>query len=636
MKIIKIFFAALMLVLLLSCSQEKKPGYTPGQSHTSEGGQTSGPDYTKLTQSNHPRIMLTEETVGTIKSQVAAGDMAVKKLHEIIINAANAYLRAAPLTYTLVGVRLLDTSNAANEQITCLSYAWRLTGDTRYRDKAISVMETVCDFPDWNAPTHFLDAGEMAYGVGIGYDWLYDQLTVEQRRKIVTALDKYAFRNAINKKWNLNFYESPTNWNQVCNGGLVTAALACYEDCLNDARTIISNGTESNLRMVKQMYEPDGNYPEGYAYWGYGSSYQCLLLASLESCLGYDFEINNVKGWSKTGEWILFMECMNNRCFNYSDGAPSSTPRAPLWYLASRLKKPSLLYVELKKLYSGKYPTGGINKYLPMVITYASKIGTGNIEPPTEHFWKGGGENPVALVHGDWSFTDTDMMLGIKAGRCDYSHGHMDVGSFVYDAMGVNWSVDLGLQDYNSMAAAAASAGRSSGYEQTSMRWDFFRYNNFNHSTITINGAKHLVSARVPISEVYNTEGRMGVKINMTSAVSDQCRSAFRTVTYENNRNLVVTDEISAMLNSSAKLRWTMVTLAVPTIEENRIKLTSGIKTMYLKVSNSLDTRVTFKTWSTVGQSYDAPNDGYYECGFEATVTSGKTCTFTTILTPDA
>ena len=627
------------LIILAACKPEDKPSeFIPGQSHSTdrEGGGKNQPDFTRLTAANHPRILLTDETVNAIKARLDAGDAIIKSLHSVIMNAADGYLHAKPLTHTLIGVRLLDTSDAANNQINCLGYAWRLTGDTRYRDKAVSILETVCDFPDWNAPTHFLDAGEMAYAVGVGYDWLYSELSTEQKRKIVSALDKYAFQNAINKKWNLNFYESATNWNQVCNGGLVTAALACYEDCAANAKTIIDKGVESNLRMAAQMYNPDGNYPEGYGYWGYGSSYECLLLSSLESALGSDYGINDIPGWKKSGKWILFMECMNGRCFNYCDCDATSDPRPPLWYMAWKFNDPSLVYIELDKLAAGDYPRGGINKYMPMVVASASKFEASSIKAPSEHFWKGGGENPVALVHGDWSFSASDMMLGVKAGRCDYSHGHMDVGSFVFDSQGVNWSVDLGLQDYNSMASAAQAAGRSAGYSQDSMRWDFLRYNNLNHSTITINGAKHLVGARVSFTESYDTDAKRGVKLNMTSAVSDQCRSAYRTVTWENNRDLVIVDEIGAQLLSSAKLRWTMVTMAVPTVLEDGIKLESKGRTLYIKSTNDLGIKLNWKTWPTSGHSYDASNDGYYECGFEATVTSGKTCIFTTTLTPDA
>lgn len=45
--------------------------------------------------------------------------------------------------------------------------------------------------------------------------------------------------------------------------------------------------------------------------------------------------------------------------------------------------------------------------------------------------------------------------------------------------------------------------------------------------------------------------------------------------------------------------------------------------------------KVTLKTWSTVGESYDASNAGYYEAGFETKVTSGQTDTFTVTLSPN-
>ena len=45
--------------------------------------------------------------------------------------------------------------------------------------------------------------------------------------------------------------------------------------------------------------------------------------------------------------------------------------------------------------------------------------------------------------------------------------------------------------------------------------------------------------------------------------------------------------------------------------------------------------KITLKTWSTVGESYDASNAGYYEAGFESKVTSGQTDTFTVTLSPN-
>ena len=222
---------------------------------------------------------MTEDDVTAIKTKLTAGtDANLKKLHECIIAYADKALTAKDLVYEVKGKRLLDVSTEAANRIISCSYAYRLTGEDKYLEKAEKDMQTVCAFKDWNSATHFLDGAEMAHGVGIGYDWLYDRLGDATKKSAEKAIQDYAFYCALNGKWNLNFYTSATNWNQVCNGGLVVAALAVYETCQDDARSIIDKAIESNASVMPEMYNPDGNYPEGYGYWGteQRSSASCL------------------------------------------------------------------------------------------------------------------------------------------------------------------------------------------------------------------------------------------------------------------------------------------------------------------------------------------------------------------------
>ena len=81
-------------------------------------------------------------------------------------------------------------------------------------------------------------------------------------------------------------------------------------------------------------------------------------------------------------------------------------------------------------------------------------------------------ETPVVMVHTDWTYTDTDKYLGIKGGKAGSSHGHMDAGSFVYDAYGVRWSMDFGLQSYTTLESVLAGLGGNLwDMGQNSMRW---------------------------------------------------------------------------------------------------------------------------------------------------------------------
>ena len=644
MKILKklLWFVAAACVLS-GCADDRmiyKPGSGSGNGGNGGGGeQPSGPgDYSKLTAANHPRIIMSEEDVAAIKAKLAAGsDANLKKLHECIMAYADKALTAKDLVYEVTGKRLLSVSTEAANRIISCSYAYRLTGEDKYLEKAEKDMQTVCAFKDWNSATHFLDGAEMAHGVGIGYDWLYGRLSDATKKSAEKAIRDYAFYCALNGKWNLNFYTSATNWNQVCNGGLVVAALAVYETCQDDARSIIDKAIESNASVMPEMYNPDGNYPEGYGYWGYGTAFECIMLAAMESCTGTDNGLSAVDGFKKTGKWILFMEGMNKMAFNYCDCAPSSIAFPPLWYLAHKFNDQSLLYGELMKLNDGRYTSYDSPKYFPMAIVYASKFDLNSIAPPEEKVWSGKGINPVVLVHGDWTFTDTDKFLGIKAGRANYSHGHMDVGSFVYDAWGTRWSADLGLQSYGTVENInlPGYTGGFGSYDQGAFRWAVFRYNNYNHSTITVNDALHRAGGRAKISSVINTSASKGATIDMTDILSSECESATRTVTLENDTDLVVKDIVKAKYNKAADVRWTMVTRAIPTVEGNRIVLQGASKKLYLKVTSQNNAKVTLKTWSTVGESYDASNAGYYEAGFETKVTSGQTDTFTVTLSPN-
>ena len=88
-------------------------------------------------------------------------------------------------------------------------------------------MLAAASFTDWN-PSHFLDVSEMSMGLAIGYDWLFNELLPDSRKKIRQAIVEKAIEASKTK--HASFYKSRTNWNQVCNGGLVCSALAIYED----------------------------------------------------------------------------------------------------------------------------------------------------------------------------------------------------------------------------------------------------------------------------------------------------------------------------------------------------------------------------------------------------------------------
>ena len=584
----------------------------------------------KLSAEGHPRVIINGEDLELIRTSMGSNPY-VKKFSDRIVARADAYLGASELAYVLEGKRLLAVSQDAANRLVALSYAYRMTGDRKYLERAERDITAVCSFPDWNGPNHFLDVGEMCYAVGVAYDWLYSDLSDKCKDLIVSSVRGFAFDCVFKKKYSQNFYESSNNWNQVCTGGLIVAALAIYENCPEDADRIIADGIAGNRAMMESIYGEDGNSREGYGYWNYGTMYEVAMMAALESALGSDRGLSEVPGMRKTGKWMLFMEGMNRRMFSFSDGGIVSVCQTPLWYLAWKFDDPSILYYELMKVEAGMYDTLSQTKDMPLMVLSAARIDVDGVKAPEEKLWAGQGQNPVVLVHGDWTFSDSDKFLGIKAGAGNRSHAHLDMGSFVYDAFGTRWSADMGSQDY--YAAETYFAPNSIwNYDQNSVRWKMFRYNNYNHSTITVNDLLYNPQIMVPLTEVIDTPDRKGGVIDMTPCLRGAVQKATRTITLEGD-NLVVKDEINTYGNIDAKVRWNMVTTAVPEVQEGFILLRGAKKNMKLSVSGNA-AEVSYKTWSTRGEEYDADNTGYYEAGFEVTVPAGKKDTFTTVLQP--
>lgn len=628
------------ILAFTGCQTERFPIFYPGTSQDVDQDDPQTPpsedvkdfNWASLETGEHPRIIFSNSDFEALKNALST-DQVLLNLHEKAVSIANSSIGKPDLQHVLTGKRLLSVSRDAERRIVSCAYAYKTTGELKYLTQAEHDIVTVCNFPDWNARKHFLDVGEMAAGVALGYDWLYSELSEETRTLVCKALNDYAFYPARNKIWNLDFYNSDGNWNQVCNGGLVCAALAVYERNQTVAKEIIEKAATSNVVAMKAMYSPDGNYPEGYGYWNYGTLYQALINTALETSGGSDMGLSKVEGFDRTGKYMLYMEGPLKKTFNYSDCAPAVVPCLAQWYFAWKLKDTSLLYLEKSRI--SNYSSTDESRLLPLIVYYAYKMSLGSIDgvpAPEDLFFRGEGLTPVVLIHENWKMDQSDKFLGIKAGKGNTGHAHLDAGSFVYDAEGVRWSADLGLQSYGTLESHINLWDMSDGSE----RWGSFRYNNFNHSTITVNDTYHKVAGVAKIEGLINTEGRKGATVNITAPLSSELALARRTI-YMEGDDLVVKDEIKALPEKSAKVRWTMVTMASPTIEYGAVTLKSPTgKYRYLKTSSSTGHKPVLKTWTTVSNnSYDASNAGYYECGYELTVAPGTDAVVTVRLTPE-
>jgi hypothetical protein len=579
-------------------------------------------DFEKVRKLSHPRLLLLKnEEKKILKSFEEDAQLLI--VNNQIIDACEKIIKMEPLQRKQVGRRLLATSREALRRIYFLSYAWRVTKERKYLERAEKELLSVSGFTDWN-PSHFLDVAEMTLGVAIGYDWLYDNLSDNSRRIIASAILEKGIKPSIDKKHN-NFLTADNNWNQVCNAGMLFGALAIYEKNSALAGEIIQRSINS-VKLSMKEYGPDGAYPEGYNYWSYGTSFNVMLLDALERVFDYDFELTTPPGFLRTAEYYMHMVGSSGQNFNYSDSGTGVGLNPTMFWFANRTGDRSLLYAERIKITDSKRMRAEGDRLLPSLILWNRNKPLNAVSIPEKNMWIGQGKTPVVLMRTQWGDKDA-LFLGFKGGTASTNHAHMDIGSFVMDADGVRWAMDPGMQNYESLESKGLSIFER---DQNAQRWQVFRMTNYVHNTLTVNRKLQNVKGFAPLELVSNNAKKKMATANLTQIYPDDFFSAFRSAGIIDDKYVEIKDSLQT--KSGRSIRWNMLTPAKVTVIGNGVLLSQQGKDMVMVVKG-ID--VKWKTWSTEPpQSYDAPMPETTFIGFEITAPENANITYSVYLIP--
>jgi hypothetical protein len=561
---------------------------------------------------SHPRILLFEGEEKELIQSIDQ-DSTWSMLHRAMLKECDRLLAIEPVKRIQIGRRLLDKSREALRRIFMLSYAYRTSRDDRYFKRAEKELLAIAQFSDWN-PTHFLDVAEMTMAAAIGYDWLYPNLDAPSRDIIRDAIIKKGLEPSLDNKYN-SWLKAEHNWNQVCNAGMTYGAMAIYEHEPSLAKQIIDRAVGS-IAIPMGDYGPDGIYPEGYGYWGYGTSFNVLFNSAIEKLYGTDFDLNQLPGFLKTGGFMENMTGPTGKPFNYSDAGSTGGFHPAMFWLANKTMDPSLLWIEKNYLIQANAERLVKDRLLPAIMLWKGKFTAKDIVAPKALTWTGMGKNPISMMRTSW--TDSNAIyVATKGGSASINHAHMDIGSFVMDAMGVRWAMDFGMQDYESLESKGVKLW---GRTQNSERWNVFRLNNFTHNTLSVDSQLQVVAGHAPIISTGNSVNNMFTVFDLKTVYDRQLTDAKRGISILDQNQVLVRDEYATGAKET-KIRWTMLTPALTNITgKNEITLEKDGKKLKLVIDASQG-QLQMKTWSTIGpNSYDAPNPGTILVGFELTL----------------
>jgi len=419
----------------------------------------------------------------------------------------------------------------------------------------------VLAFSDWH-PDHFLDTAEMTAAVAIAYDWMDHELDAATRARWRQGLVNLGLIPGSNDDaW---WVAAHNYWNQVCHGGMIIGTLAVAEDEPEVAQRFLRRAY-THVPTALAAYAPAGVYPEGPTYWSYGTSFTVLTVAALESALGHDGGICASPGFRASFTVVAQSHGPTGLAFNYGDfGLGIGRSGLHLW--AARRWQQSELAQRAWPAFAAwlENPPAFANdslgdRFLALALIWYTPVCQPASALPATCIARGGKvELALLRTQGD---DPNAAFVGFKAGMLQVNHGHLDLGSFVFEVDGVRWAHDFGMEK------EIYDRNDSWALDQESARWHFLRAHNYGHNTVTIGGHLQQVSGMARLGATAGGADRAHAVLDLSPPYTDQAQHVQRGVALiGGRRHPLIQDEI---VGASGPIRWTWITRAHISLAEN-------------------------------------------------------------------
>lgn len=528
-------------------------------------------DILKTLRPSHPRLLLTDERLDQIKAQAAKDPLLAQIVKDVMTAADRSSAAQRPLK--------AGSRHRAVGRIGSLAFAWRMTGKKHYADKAVEQLLVACRLKEWRAG--FLNTAEMCHATALGYDWLYNYMDQATRREVRQAiitkglnLGMQSYRHEEGQGW---WIRKPHNWNNVCNGGLVIAALAVAESEPQLARQVLDAAMKS-IPFGLESYGLDGPCLEGPGYWRYATSYTAYTATAMQTALGTDFGLFDQEGLSNTGWYPIYCVGPSKMFFNYADCGMYYGPRRlpHMYWLARRFNQPAFAQYEQESLQE----RGGVLSDLYWYFRPSAPP----VKRAVDRYFRG----PVELFFFRSSWDDPNaLFLGIKAGYNQSNHGNLDLGTFVLDALGVRWGWDLGGESYS-----------LPGYwdnEQTGLRWTYYRCGSLSHNVPLLDNTNQHAMGIARVREYDLNRDDSFAVLNLSGGYIRHADRVMRGVQMiDNRRAVLMQDEFD--LVKSCQVAWGMTTKAEIAVDGRKATLSMGDKRLHVTAVGLADAGFTVES----------------------------------------
>lgn len=373
-----------------------------------------------------------------------------------------------------------------------------------------------------------LYTAETAAAVALAYDWLHDELSLEDRELVERALQRLAFepylRAVETKAYPLGVCTD--NWCAVVNSGVGIAAAIMAEKLPVAAE--IEPITRGEIVAILEELGRDGGWAEGLGYWGW----------VVESILRYGAVLNDLgmesddilghEALRTSSDFPLYLYLPPREYIGFGDSMSLGPSRTPLLRLAGLLRDGQLQWLaEMKRANLRWLDVLWSDDTVPAAAPYGLPLAKlfSNIN------W--------AVLRTGW---DADAaVLAISSGART-AHSHLDANHILVHAFGETLLRDLGARGY------------PEGYFSEGGKARYYWSDTRGHNAILMDGLGQRTELGTggQITEFLNGPHCDYVCSDATRAYPDKALKVLRHVVFVRPGYFLVIDDLAAKW----KTRW--------------------------------------------------------------------------------
>lgn len=416
----------------------------------------------------HPRVYMTQAEIDALKQKA--------KAHPELWQTALSRVRALTVEPPAAPAQERRVQNDVGIGIAEAAFAYKMTGEKKYLDAAKKYIDAGISYDTWgytyNKPNIDLAAGHLLYGMGWGYDLLYNDLTPAERTRIREKLVKQAkLLHDFFKPRSGRTYSYSQNHTFIPVSGLAVTAYALMDE-VPEAKQWAAD-SRAIFDRVLDTYSQDGYFYESMEYWIFSTPWLVHYMDAHAHATGEDL-YQSTPGMKLTYKYISHITLPGGEFnFDYGDiyAGPTTRERKGDDYTRERVNGKfrtnyNILYNLATRYNSGESQgvadwaksKGQVNaEEFWTFIWYNPKVKAVPIEQqPTHHYFK---DHEVVFWRSSWA--DDATAISFKSGppegheatakvklfpdwRLSSGHAHPDSGSFILWSKGKYLTGDSG------------------------------------------------------------------------------------------------------------------------------------------------------------------------------------------------